>query len=201
MPDTTKPLWILLAAALALSACGSPPEGKEDQNVESNWELLDDPGGAGPDGQPSGSVTAESCWETLPPSDTGPAEKTENGSKEETIEMNVILGGVPVLVEWEDNDAVRGLRDMVSRGTLKIELSGFGGFEQVGSLGARLPRDDVEITAAPGDILLYSGNKIVVFYGCNTWAYTRMGRIIGMSEEELADLLGNGSVILEISAG
>lgn len=73
----------------------------------------------------------------------------------------------------------------------------YGGFEQVGSIGQSISRDDKQITTEFGDIVLYSGNQIVVFYGSNSWAYTKLGHI-GLSEEELTKLLGNGDVVLEI---
>ena len=74
-----------------------------------------------------------------------------------------------------------------------MKVSMYGGFEQVGSLGESLPRNDEQITTEYGDIVLYSGNQIVVFYGSNSWAYTRLGHI-DMTQEELTELLGNGDV-------
>ena len=79
-------------------------------------------------------------------------------------------------------------------------MTPYGGFEQYGSLGADLPRDDVEMTTAPGDVVLYTGNQIVVFSGSNSWAYTRLGKIVGKNPDELGDLLGNGPVTLTIEA-
>ena len=76
---------------------------------------------------------------------------------------------------------------------LTVKMSMYGGFEQVGSLGKSLPRSDEQITTGYGDIVLYSGNQIVVFYGSNSWAYTRLGHI-DMTQEELTELLGNGDV-------
>ena len=73
----------------------------------------------------------------------------------------------------------------------------YGGFEQVGSIGQSISRDDKQITTEFGDIVLYSGNQIVVFYGSNSWAYTKLGHI-DLSEEELTQLLGNGDIVLEI---
>ncbi|MCR5688617.1 MAG: hypothetical protein K6G71_04390, partial [Clostridiales bacterium] len=65
--------------------------------------------------------------------------------------------------------------------------------EQVGSLGAELPRDDTEIVTDFGDVVLYSGNQIVIFYGSNSWSYTRLGHI-DLSEAEMTGLLSNGDV-------
>ena len=80
-------------------------------------------------------------------------------------------------------------------------MSMYGGFEQVGPLGTSLPRDDRQTTNEAGDIVLYSGNQIVVFYGSNSWAYTRLGKITDKTASEMADLLGNGNVTITISCG
>ena len=110
------------------------------------------------------------------------------------------IGDDAVAVEWEENDSVNALTELVKDEPLTVQMSMYGGFEQVGSLETSLPRDDVQTTTQAGDIVLYSGNQIVVFYGSNSWAYTRLGRITDKTAEELAELLGNGNVTLTLSA-
>lgn len=117
--------------------------------------------------------------------------------REETLAMDEItltVAGKPLRVEWQDNASVDALRELLRNGPLTVSLSMYGGFEQVGSLGAILPRNDVQTTTEPGDIVLYSGNQIVLFYGSNAWAYTRLGKITGKSKSELQVLLGTGNV-------
>ena len=75
----------------------------------------------------------------------------------------------------------------------------YGGFEQVGDLGISLPRNDAQTTTGAGDIVLYSGNQVVIFYGSNSWAYTRLGRVADKSGEEMSELLGNGDVMITLS--
>ena len=79
-------------------------------------------------------------------------------------------------------------------------MSMYGGFEQVGALGTSIVRNDVQTTTSAGDIVLYSGSNIVIFYGSNTWSYTRLGRITGMSDSKLTELLGNGDVTVTLSS-
>ena len=110
--------------------------------------------------------------------------------------MHMKINDVPVSVEWEDNETVKAL---IERLPLTVKMSMYGGFEQVGSLGRSLPRNDKRITTSPGDIVLYSGNQIVIFYGSNTWAYTKLGRITGKTQSELADLLGKTDAVLTLS--
>lgn len=114
--------------------------------------------------------------------------KDINGDAGES--MILMIDGEEYPVEWEENESVEVLKELCP---LTVKMSMYGGFEQVGSLGESLPRNDEQITTEYGDIVLYSGNQIVVFYGSNTWAYTRLGHI-DMTQEELTDLLGNGDV-------
>ena len=81
---------------------------------------------------------------------------------------------------------------------LTIHMSMYGGFEQVGSIGQRLPRNDSQTTTQAGDIVLFSGDQIVVFYGSNAWAYTRLGHISDRSAQEMVELLGHGDVMITI---
>ena len=78
-------------------------------------------------------------------------------------------------------------------------MSMYGGFEQVGPLGTSLPRNDSSTTTQAGDIVLYSGDQIVLFYGSNSWSYTRLGKIAGMTEAEIAEMLGQGGVTITLS--
>ena len=124
-------------------------------------------------------------------------------SREEVIVMDELLlsvGDKNLSVEWEDNESVDALKDLAGS-EMKINMAMYGGFEQVGSIGTSLPRNDSQMTTSPGDIVLYSGNRIVIFYGSNSWAYTRLGKITGLNEKELEDTFGNGDVTIGLSVG
>ena len=116
---------------------------------------------------------------------------------EKDANMIMTIGNTKVDVSWEDNDSVRELRELASSG-ITIQMSMYGGFEQVGSIGQSVTRNDKQTTTEPGDIVLYSGNQLVVFYGSNSWSYTRLGKI-NLSDEELENLLGNGDVTITLS--
>lgn len=119
-------------------------------------------------------------------------------SREEVIVMDELVlsvGDKNLSVEWEDNESVDALKDLAGS-EMKINMAMYGGFEQVGSIGTSLPRNDSQMTTSPGDIVLYSGNQIVIFYGSNSWAYTRLGKITGLNEKELEDMFGNGDVTI-----
>ena len=124
-------------------------------------------------------------------------EETDQPATERILTMKI--GDKNAAVDWEENESVAALRELVSEKPLTIQMSMYGGFEQVGPLGTSLPRNDVQTTTSAGDIVLYSGNQIVVFYGSNSWAYTRLGHITGKDAAEMTDLLGNGNVTITIS--
>jgi outer membrane lipoprotein-sorting protein len=113
--------------------------------------------------------------------------------------MTIKIGDTKVNVDWEDNQAVEALRNMAEDADLTIQMSMYGGFEQVGSIGQSLPRDDKQTTTSSGDVVLYSGNQMVVFYGSNSWSYTRLGHISDKNTEDMTDLLSNGDVTITIS--
>lgn len=112
--------------------------------------------------------------------------------------LSFLIDDKEVTVEWEDNQSVSALIDLAKTEPLIIKMSMYGGFEQVGSIGTSLPRNDIQTTTEAGDIVLYSGDQIVVFYGSNSWAYTRLGRITDKNVDELAEILGNEDVTITI---
>lgn len=112
--------------------------------------------------------------------------------------MRLYINEEELSVAWEDNESVEALKEIASKEPFVIEMSMYGGFEQVGSIGQSLPRNDKQTTTNAGDVVLYSGNQIVVFYGSNSWSYTRLGHIEDKTKEELSQLLGEGDVPLTI---
>ena len=128
-----------------------------------------------------------------------PEEQPEQIEREADNMIEMRIDGAAVSVAWEDNESVTALQELLADGAITVQMSMYGGFEQVGSLGTSLPRSDVQITTGAGDIVLYSGSNIVIFYGSNSWAYTRLGKAQGMSAQELSALLGSGDVILTLS--
>lgn len=122
------------------------------------------------------------------------------GKGVESEEMSILMkiDDETVAVTWEDNESVAALAELLREQPMSIQMSMYGGFEQVGSLGTSLPRDDKQTTTQAGDIVLYSGSQMVVFYGSNSWAYTRLGKITDKSAEELKEMLGGGDVTITL---
>lgn len=106
--------------------------------------------------------------------------QTEITTDTEVVKSMVLkIGDTEVPVIWEDNSSVDDLRTLAEN-ELSIEMSMYGGFEQVGPIGQSITSNDEQITTSPGDIVLYSGNQVVIFYGSNTWSYMKLG-VIGLS--------------------
>ena len=113
---------------------------------------------------------------------------------EETNEMEdsmrLLIGETEVPVTWEENASVEALKEL---SPITIQMSMYGGFEQVGAIGQSIVRNDKQTKTNYGDIVLYSGDQIVIFYGSNSWSYTRLGHI-DLTQQEMKDLLGGGDV-------
>ena len=118
----------------------------------------------------------------------------------EEINMKLFINETEVPVTWEQNESVAALQALAGGDGLTVSMSMYGGFEQVGSIGQSLPRNDKQTKTASGDIVLYSGNQIVIFYGSNSWAYTRLGHV-DLSKSEMTELLSNGDVTIRVTEG
>lgn len=139
--------------------------------------------------------------ESIQQQEESPVQETEEPVaaqvQQEETEMILKINGESMDVTWEDNASVGALRELAENG-LQIQTHMYGGWEQVGSIGQRLPSDDVQTTAQPGDIMLYSSDQIVLFYGNNSWAYTRLGKI-NLDSDELEKRLSADTVQIEIN--
>ena len=132
----------------------------------------------------------------------GELEKTEityksaiDGEKEY---MKLYFNDTEIPVIWEDNQTVQELMEEAGKGDVVVQMSMYSDNEQVGSLGKSYTKNDEQITTHSGDIVLYSGDKIVVFYGSNSWAYTRLGKM-NIPEDDVTELLSNGDITLKIA--
>lgn len=113
--------------------------------------------------------------------------------------MTITANGHTMTATMHGNDATEALRQRLDDGGLTLRLSDYGDFEKVGTLGFTLPRSDRQTTTQPGDIALYQGNQIVIFYGSNTWGYTRLGHIDNATAEGLRQTLGEGDVTVTLA--
>ena len=119
--------------------------------------------------------------------------------------MYITIGGVTQPATLVDNAATQALVERLKDGAVTVTLNSSGDFEIWGVLGFSLPISNEQINAQPGDVILYNGSNICIFYGTNSWSYTRLGKIDGLSESELRTFLkageGNITVTLSLSSG
>ena len=113
------------------------------------------------------------------------------------MQMTVRVGASTFAATLEDNAAVDALVEMLESGPVTVQMSDHGGFEKVGPLGVSLPANDSRVTTQAGDIVLYRGDQIVIFYGSNSWSYTRLGRIDSLAG--WTEALGGGDVPVTFS--
>ena len=134
-------------------------------------------------------------------------EQTGNGgtnTKDDTPmpnEIKISVSGKTLPVKIEDNEATKALVAALREASITYEADDYGGFEKVGPLGRSLPGNDTRITTGPGDVILYSGNQIVLFYGSNSWSYTRIGKMEYESLDALKSFLkaGEGKISVTLS--
>lgn len=156
-------------------------------------------------GEPSGTIleipstvgvisvnTTDSITASIPKEDN---EFSEEDARKES--MKVEVNGSVFYADLEENEAAAALSEMMQKEPVVIQMSDYSGFEKVGVLGKSLPADNSRITTQAGDIVLYQGNQIVIFYGSNTWSYTKIGKIIDLAGWEEA--LGGGDVTVTFS--
>ena len=131
-------------------------------------------------------------------------QKTEQVQKEETPmtdRIKITVSGTTLPIVLENNDATRALVAALRESPITYTARDYGGFEKVGPLGRSLPTNNSQITTQAGDVILYSGNQIVLFYGSNSWSYTRIGKMEYGSLEELKAFLkaGEGDISVTLS--
>ena len=115
--------------------------------------------------------------------------------------LHITVNGVTLTAALSDNSSARAFRDLLAEGPRTIEMHDYAGMEKVGPLGRSLPANDEPIDTQAGDIILYQGDKIVLYYAPNSWDLTRLGRIDDAGAAELREILGGGDVSVTFSLG
>lgn len=162
-------LLCILLTLLTLTACGS--EG-------------------GPAPSPTPTLGAEEAASSPQPTPEPP-------SHQEQPALKITVEDHELWATFEENSSAQAFRKLLAQGPVTIQMEDYGGFEKVGPLGTDLVRNDTQITTAPGDVILYQGNQITLYYGINTWSFTRLARI--NDPTSLEKILGNGTVSVTFS--
>lgn len=117
--------------------------------------------------------------------------------------MNITINRKTVSCQLVDNSSTRALLAQLEKGDITYEADDYGNFEKVGYIGFSLPQNNESITTTAGDVILYQGNNICLYYGTNSWSFTRLGKIEGLSKDEIKTFLnaGGSSVRITLSSG
>jgi hypothetical protein len=141
--------------------------------------------------------TSPSQQEVQQQAETPTAPEAEE-EEEETM-LNISVGGYEFQAVWEDNPSAQEFKELLAQGPITISMKDYGGFEKVGPLGTEITPSDQSITTEPGDVILYQGDQITIYYGTNSWNFTRLAKI--QNVEHLKEALGQGSVQVTFSLG
>lgn len=129
-----------------------------------------------------------------------PQQQFENQKVEEEMNtFNIYANGHTLAVEAANNSSAQALLDLLKEGDIVVNAHDYGNFEKVGSLPTSLPTNDEQITTQPGDVILYQGNQLTVYYDTNSWSFTRLGKITNVNATELKEILGSDNVKLRLS--
>lgn len=124
-------------------------------------------------------------------------EENSNRYIEEDImvdEIFIKVNGRILNVKLEENRSSLAFVEKLKEGDITIQAHDYGNFEKVGNLGFSLPTSDEDITTEAGDLILYQGNQITLYYDTNRWEFTKLGRVQNTSQKELKEILGKGDV-------
>lgn len=196
-------LVVIMSLAVLLTGCGNSEQIESNSESSSTAQMEDtssseaesssEPETSEPDIVPEEPEESDSS--TAP--ESGDAESQQVEEENSEMQMNVQVSGSTFTATLEENEAVDALVEMMEQGPVTIQMSDYSGFEKVGPLGTSLPTSNQQTTTQAGDIVLYQGNQIVMFYGSNSWSYTRLGHIDDLTGWEEA--LGSGDVTVTFS--
>lgn len=125
--------------------------------------------------------------------------KFNDNDDDNTMNLNLKVNNSTMKVKLADNAATKALVERLKEGAITYNAHDYGGFEKVGALGFSLPSNDTYIATEPGDIMLYTSNQLCIFFDSNSWEYTPIGKIEGMSKQQLKDAFGTGEVSITLS--
>lgn len=172
-------LIMTVTAVMCFASCGTLPE--------------NDPVPADAPGDPISGTDEAVAYEPEDP------ENTEENMETETIKLKLSVNGTELTLTLADTAAAGELAEKLKTGPVTVTLNEYGGFEKVGKLPWTLTRNDGSVVTEPGDIMLYQGDQMTIFYNPNSWSYTKLGHIDEMSGEELEKLFGEGSITVTLS--
>lgn len=134
-----------------------------------------------------------------PAQSAAPVESDTPSEESASVKILITAGDTVFTAIPEENTSAEAFIALLQEGPLTVSMSDYAGMEKVGPLGTDLPRNDTQMTVGAGDVILYQGNQITIYYGTNAWRFTKLAEIEGASEETLLDALGSGDIDVTFS--
>lgn len=132
----------------------------------------------------------------LPACANSPAQ--DNSTKGET-EMIITFNNHSYTAKLVKNSSTEALIEMLKPGPVTVNMEDYAGMEKVGPLPKSLPQNNKQMNTSAGDVILYQGNRFVIYYGTNSWSLTPLGKIEDVTSEDLRNTLGSGDVVVTLS--
>ncbi len=183
-------LVIFLLPGLAACSSQNPMDGQTSETIG--------------EGEPE-EVQSASSIEDLPvktDKSTDEDKQQNNLQEEEKVDQNqfyITAGETVFTAVFSDNSSAEAFKNLLAEKPLTVDMHDYGSFEKVGEIGDTLPRNDEQITTKPGDVILYLGTSITIYYDTNSWNFTRLGKIQDATKEDLLAALGDGNVTVTFS--
>lgn len=177
--------WILLVSVLMISGCMNQKSIVEDSSITDTGNLTNE--------------TKNNDGIEMQNNDLSKNSIQIKNKKEDTNIMKIKVGDNILTATLVDNSSTKALIERLSEGDLSIDMKDYGNMEKVGTIGKSIPSNNKQITTEAGDIILYQGNALVIYYDTNSWNFTRLGKIDNITQEELKDILGQGDVTVTLS--
>ena len=147
----------------------------------------------------SNSSTKEEIKKWIDSLNINETEQSKNlGDKSSMSEFIIEVNNRELIVKVENNSSSNALMEKLKEGNIVVNSKDYNNFEKVGELGFNLPTNDKQITTKPGDVILYQGNNICLYYGINSWNFTKLGEVTNIDSKELKNILGDGSVTMTL---
>ena len=183
MAKRYRQIIVLIFVVIFVTACTSSPTPTSSPTAASST--------------PSVTVSAPTTVPSTEKVETDTNQDNSNVMK--ANRMNIKIGDNILTATLVDNSSVAALKEALAEGPITINMRDYGSMEKVGPLGMDLPRNDTQITTEAGDIILYQGSALVIYYAPNSWNFTRLGKINNVTAEELREILGDGNVTITLS--
>ena len=133
------------------------------------------------------------------PASRGSGTSTSDVREVSQMEITIDVNGNKLTASLADSTAAKELAEKLKAGSVTVTLNEYGGFEKVGDLPWSLTKSDKQVSTEPGDIMLYQGDQMTIFYNSNSWSYTKLGSIENTTQEELESLFGEGDITVTLS--